>query len=499
MRTQFLLTIAVGFLVSASAQDSPKTNFVIIFNDDQGYQDLGCYGSPNIDTPNIDRLAAEGMRFTDFYSAYCVCSASRASLLTGCYQPRISMKGVIGPHTKQGLHPDEITIADLLKTQGYATAMIGKWHVGDTEHTLPTRQGFDSYFGVPYSNDMARRKGWGNNAPDLDKIWKQKKWDIYQNELYRNLDVVESPVDQTTLTQRYTEEAVKFVRQAKDGPFFLYLAHNMPHVPLFVPDEIYEADPKRAYELVIEHIDWSTGQIMAVLDELGLTENTFVVYTSDNGPWLSKDHHGGSAAPLRSGKGTTYEGGMRVPAIMRWPGKIKPGQVCEQVAATIDLLPTFATIAGAKMPGSRPIDGLDISELLANPAADSPHDLAGFLYYRSNLPEAIRLGDWKLREFKKNGPELYNLRHDIGETNNLAAMNPEKVAQFRELRDTYDAQIKANARPAWNAAKPSAAAKTAKTLSVAAAVRLLHPRRAVRTSARALPVAIGKQKAKRTP
>ncbi len=442
------IAAAVGCIANVSAA-ADKPNFIIVFCDDQGYQDLGCFGSPNIKTPNVDRLAAEGIRFTDFYSGYCVCSASRAALLTGCYQPRISMRGVLGPHTKTGLHPDEVTIADMLKGKGYATACIGKWHVGDTPETLPAAQGFDSYFGLPYSNDMARIKGWGNNAPDLDKIWAQKRWDIYNNELYRNTKIIERPVNQVTLTDRYTEEAVSFIRKSKDGPFFLYFANTMPHVPLFVSDDRYQSDPKMAYQLTIEHIDWSVGQILATLDELDIAENTLIVYTSDNGPWLSKQHHGGSALPLRAGKGTTYEGGMREPCAMRWPARIKPGQTCNQVAATIDLLPTFAAIVGAKLPADRPIDGLDISALLDDPSAASPHDEVGYFYYKNNRPEAIRLGKWKLH-LKSQG-ELYDLRADIGESKNVADSNPEVVQKLREVAARYDADLKANSRPAWTA------------------------------------------------
>ena len=426
-----------------------KPNFVIVYCDDLGYRDVGCFGSPNIKTPHIDRLATEGIRFTDFYSAYCVCSASRAALLTGCYQPRINMRGVLGPHTRTALHPDEVTIADMLKTQGYTSACIGKWHVGDTPQTLPTAQGFDSYFGIPYSNDMARKRGWGNNTAALDKIWREKAWNIYNNELYRDKKIIESPVNQVTLTKRYTEEAVKFIHANKDGPFFLYLAQTMPHVPLFVPDDRYDPDPKKAYKLTIEHIDWSVGQVLAALDELKLTENTFVVFTSDNGPWLSKQHHAGSALPLRAGKATTYEGGMRVPCVMRWPARIKAGGTCKQVASTIDLLPTFAKIVGAKLPADRPIDGRDIGALLDDPNAKSPHEEIGFYYYKNNRLEAIRLGKWKLH--LKKTPELYDLRADIGESKNIATAQPEVVARLQRVAKQYDTDLKANTRPAWNA------------------------------------------------
>ncbi|MCA9248252.1 MAG: sulfatase [Planctomycetales bacterium] len=431
--------------VAAAAANLP--NVIIIFADDQGYQDLGCYGSPNIKTPNIDRMAGQGMRFTDFYSAYCVCSASRASLMTGCYQPRLSMPGVLGPRSSVGLHPDEVTIADLLKTKGYATQMIGKWHLGDKPQTLPTAQGFDHYLGLPYSNDMARIKGWGNNAPDLDKIWAEKKWDIYHNDLYRDEKSVESPVNQTTLTDRYTEEAVKFIRNNQERPFFLYFAHAMPHVPLFVADERYSPDPQKAYQLAIEHIDGSVGQILATLDELELADNTLIIYTSDNGPWLSKKHHGGSALPLRAGKGTTYEGGMREPGIMRWPARIKPAQVCHEVAGTIDLLPTIASIVKADLP-AHPIDGLDISNLLDDPKTASPHRQTGYFYYKNGRVEAVRRAQWKLH-LRGGKAELYDLNADISEANNVATANPDVVAELTALAANYDKRLKAEVRPLW--------------------------------------------------
>ncbi|MFT5523640.1 MAG: arylsulfatase A [Pirellulaceae bacterium] len=426
-----------------------KPNVIIIFADDQGYQDLGCFGSPNIRTPNIDGMAADGMRFTNFYSAYCVCSASRASLMTGCYQPRISMPGVLGPRSSVGLHPNEVTIADMLKAVGYATQMVGKWHLGDKPQTLPTAQGFDHYFGLPYSNDMARIKGWGNNAGDLDKIWRMKKFDIYNNELYSDKEIVEKPVNQVTLTDRYTETAVKFIRDNKDSPFFLYFAHAMPHVPLFVSADRYDEDPAKAYKLTIEHIDGSVGQILKTLDELQLADNTLVVYTSDNGPWLSKKHHGGSALPLRAGKTTTYEGGMRVPGVMRFPGRIPKGAVCDEVVGTIDLLPTIAKLASAELP-QHPIDGLDVSKLLADPKVPSPHREVGYYYYRNGKVEAVRQGKWKLRPGQN---ELYDLNADISEAKNVATENPQVVQALKKLAVAYDADLKANSRPIWRGAK----------------------------------------------
>ena len=432
--------------VFAEKTNNRPPNVIILFADDQGYRDLGCFGSPDIKTPHIDRMALQGMRFTSFYSAYCVCSASRASLMTGCYQARLNMPGVLGPHSNIGLHPDEVTIADLVKTRGYATQMIGKWHLGDKPQTLPTAQGFDHYFGLPYSNDMARQKDWGNDAPDLDKIWQLKKWDIYRNDLYRDEKSTESPVNQTTLTDRYTAEALAFLRANAKSPFFLYFAHAMPHVPLFVPDDRYDEDPKKAYKLTIEHVDWSVGQILKTLDELGIADDTLVVYTSDNGPWLSKKHHGGSAFPLRDGKATTYEGGMRVPGVMRWPGRIPGGAVCDEIVSTIDLLPTIARLTNAKLP-DHPIDGRDVSALLADPKQPSPHRDAGYFYYLNGKVQAVRRGDWKLRAV--NGIELYNLKTDVGESTNVAAANPDVVAQLQTLIATYDADLKAHSRPVW--------------------------------------------------
>ena len=441
-----VLLLSTFAMSSVLAAETP--NVIIVFADDQGYQDLGCFGSPDIKTPNIDGLAKSGMRFTSFYSAYCVCSASRAALMTGCYQPRLSMPGVLGPRGSVGLHPNEVTIADLLKTKGYATMCIGKWHLGDRPEVLPTAQGFDHYFGLPYSNDMARNKGWGNGADDLDKIWTQKKWDIYSNHLYQDEKRIEGPVNQVTLTDRYTEQAVKFIRTNKDKPFFLYMPHTMPHVPLFVGDDRYESDPKLAYKLTIQHIDWSVGQLVKTLDELKLAENTIVIYTSDNGPWLSKKHHGGSALPLRAGKATTYEGGQRVPGIVRWPGHVPAGTVTDEVGSTIDLLPTLAEITGAGLP-EHAIDGMSILATLKNPKSPSPHREVGFYYYKRSKVEAVRLGKWKLRLSGKK--ELYDLDADISEATNVAGEHPEVVEKISALAKKYDADLKANSRPIWRA------------------------------------------------
>ena len=419
-----------------------KPNFVIIFADDQGYQDVGCFGSPNIKTPNLDRMAAEGMRFTDFYSACSVCSPSRAALMTGCYPPRVGITKVLFRRDNIGLNPKEITIADVLKGQGYATACVGKWHLGHLPEFLPTSNGFDSYFGLPYSNDMDGIKGKDRN---LDRTWREKDYSPWDVPLMRDKEIIEQPAVQTTLTERYTDEAVGFIRKNKNKPFFLYMPHTMPHVPLFVSDEFYVEDVFKAYKATIEQVDNSVGQVLAALKKAGVDKNTLVIYTSDNGPWLSKKHHGGSALPLRDGKFSTYEGGMREPCIMRWPGKIPAGKVCSEICGTIDVLPTFAKLAGAGVPTDRVIDGNDIWPLMAGTSgAKSPHE--AYFYYRGTTLEAVRRGKWKLRRNKKN-TELYDLHADISEKNNLAENHPDVVERLTKTMEDFDAELKATSRP----------------------------------------------------
>jgi arylsulfatase A-like enzyme len=424
-----------------------KPNFIIIFTDDQGYQDVGCFGSPNINTPNLDLMATEGAKFTDFYSAASVCSPSRAALLTGCYPPRVSITKVLFPRDSIGLNPDEVTIADILKAQGYATACVGKWHLGHLPQFLPTSNGFDSYFGIPYSNDMDGVKGKNRN---LDRAWLEKDYSPWNVPLMRDEKVIERPADQTTLIERYTQEAVRFINENKDRPFFLYLPHTMPHIPLFVSDEFFVADAHKAYKATIEQIDSSVGRVLEALKKVGVDKNTLVVFTSDNGPWLGKKHHGGSALPLRDGKFTTYEGGMREPTIMRWPGKIPAGRVCGEVCGTIDLLPTFAKLAEGEVPPDRVIDGKDIWPLMSGkPGAESPHK--AYFYYRGNNLEAVRSGKWKLRGRKKI--ELYDLQADISETNNVAAEHPGIVKRLNYIMKEFDRELKANVRPPGKAAK----------------------------------------------
>jgi len=412
---------------SGSRASGDRPNFIIIFTDDQGYQDVGCFGSPLMKTPNLDRMAAEGMKFTDFYVAAAVCSPSRVALLTGCYPPRVSITKVLFPKDTIGLNVAEITIADILKARGYVCACVGKWHLGHLREFLPMQQGFDYYYGIPYSNDMQIERGDKSGPP-----------------LMKNEEIIEHPADQATLTQRYTKQAIKFITENKDWPFFLYLAHTMPHVPLHVSERFKGKSKRGLYGDVIEEIDWSVGQILKTLKKLGIDEKTLVLFTSDNGPWLSKGENGGSALPLRDGKGTTYEGGMRVPCIVHWPGKIPAGKVCYELCATIDLLPTLAGLAGAKAPTDRVIDGKNIWPLMSGkPGAKSPHK--AFYYYKGSRLEAVRSGKWKLRRGKET--ELYDLEVDISEKHNLASERPKIVEQLTDMMREFDRQLNANVRP----------------------------------------------------
>lgn len=409
----------------ASTPDPAPTNFVIVYVDDVGYGDLGCYGS-ELATPNLDRLAAEGLRFTDFYSASAICSPSRAALLTGRYPPRTGLTEVLFPRHEVGLSPDEVTLPEVLAPRGYTSACIGKWHLGHRPAYLPRAQGFDSYYGVPYSNDMDPVDGADRN---LDRAWREKDFSPWNVPLLENEREVERPADQTTLTARYTDRAVEFIRANRDEPFFLYLAHTMPHIPVFVADDLWVEDPERAYERVMLELDRSVGRVLDALEEAGVADDTLFVFTSDNGPWLQMKHHGGSAGILRGGKFQTWEGGMRVPCIMRWPGHIEPATVTRQVGATVDLLPTFASIAGAETPRERELDGQDLSPVLAG----GVRERAPFHFYRQTTLEAVRDGRWKLH-LSRNGEaisELYDLERDPGEKVDLAAEHPEVVERMR--------------------------------------------------------------------
>jgi len=437
--------------LSAAAGDALKPNVVLIFTDDQGYGDLGVYGAVGFETPHIDQMAAEGVRFTDFYVSSPACTPSRASLLTGSYPTRIGLPDVLSHRNDIGLNPDEWSLAKLLRDEGYATACFGKWHLGYQEAFLPLQHGFDEFYGIPYSNDMWPKHPTNKSFPDLPLI--------------EGNEIVEYNPDQTQFTKNFTQRAVDFIERHQDAPFFVYLPHPMPHVPLFASAAFAGSTEQGAYGDVIAELDWSVGQILQTLREKGLDKNTLVIYTSDNGPWLNYGNHAGSAGPFREGKGTTFEGGVRVPFVAWWPGTIRANRVNGEVAATIDLLPTLAYLAGAEMPRDRIIDGHNIWPLLQGvDHAVSPHD-AYFLHNGDEL-QAVRVGKWKLhREHHYRtipepgmdglpGPQehallpvsLFDLASDPGETTNLAKQRPAMVARLLGLMDAFEAECKANAR-----------------------------------------------------
>ena len=448
------------FIFASGTLQAGKPNFILIFADDQGYGDLSCFGSKTIDTPNIDRIAKEGRKFTSFMVASPVCTPSRAALLTGCYPKRVGMhQHVLFPSSTKGLNPKEHTIADHLKGQGYATACFGKWHLGHHKQVLPTSNGFDTYFGIPYSNDMNHpdnkgkpKGGWAG----MDILWDDPESTLtkWKTPLFEDEKIVELPVDQRTITRRCTQKSIDFIKANKDKPFFVYVPHSMPHIPLYVPDEIRDPDPKNAYINTIEHIDAEVGRLLKTLDELKLADNTYVIYTTDNGPWLQFLHHGGSAGPLREGKGTTFEGGQRVPCVMRGPG-IPAGSVCDELTGTIDLLPTIAALTGKPLPPKNKIDGVDASGLWKGTAKKSPRK--EFLHYTSRGDiEGIRSGNWKLlvkKPHRNNGGKaqlhLFDLAKDIGEKNNLAEAKPAVVKQLQARMQELDAEITKNARAPW--------------------------------------------------
>jgi arylsulfatase A len=440
-----LLLFAVALTAPAFAQRLP--NVVVIFIDDMGYADIEPFGAPKYKshkTPNLNRMAKEGIRFTDFYVAQAVCSASRTALLTGCYPNRIGIHGALDHRAKHGISDNETTIAEVLKTKGYATAIYGKWHLGHHPQFLPTRHGFDEYLGLPYSNDMWPKhpEAKPGTYPDLPLIENDK--------------VVQLMPDQSQLTRQYTERAVSFIERNKAKPFFLYVPHTMVHVPLFVGDKFKGSSKSGLFGDVVQEVDWSVGEILNTLKKHKLDKDTLVIFTSDNGPWLSYGEHAGSSGDLREGKGTAWEGGVRVPFIARWPGKIPAGRTTRTPAMTIDLLPTIAKLANAELPKHK-IDGLDIWPLLkGDPNAKNPHD-AYFFYYNNNELQAVRSGNWKLilphtyrtlgTQAKakdglpakysnvKVGLELYDLATDAGEKMNVADKYPDVVKRLEALAE----------------------------------------------------------------
>jgi arylsulfatase A-like enzyme len=467
------LLLAAGLEPAAAAQASSRPNFIVILADDLGWGDLGCYGNTNIATPRLDRMAREGIRFTDFYAAAPFCSPSRAALLTGRLPARCGVPYVLFPAEHHGLPPDEITLAEHLKTRGYATACIGKWHLGWDKPFRPQRHGFDVFFGVPYSNDS---REWNIGEPFVQVLGLQPL------PLVDGDRVVEAPVDQATLTQRYTRRAVQFIRDHRKRPFFLYLAHTMPHIPQYASAAFAGKSRGGLYGDTIEELDWSTGVLLDTLRELGLAENTLVVFTSDNGPvvrppkWKSEQgnfpgrNFGGSNGGLRGAKGQTFEGGMRVPCVWWWPGKLTEGRVSSVTASLLDLFPTFAGLARAPLPRDRVYDGRDLGPLLRGKPRATPSP--PFFYYFSAQLQAVRLEEWKLFLQITNAPQpaprslwyehqpalaerhhrlwpqatLHNLNSDPAEQHDVAAQNPEVVEKLLALAREFDAGLQHDRR-----------------------------------------------------
>jgi arylsulfatase A len=438
-----------------AARQGGKPNFVVLFADDLGYGDLSCFGHPTIRTPNLDRMAREGMRFTQFYSACSVCTPSRAALLTGRLPIRSGMcssrRRVLFPNSRGGLPAQEVTIAEALKGQGYATACIGKWHLGHRPEYLPRKHGFDHFLGLPYSNDMDRVKG----SPRGRAAFLNPKIEYWNVPLIRNDEVLEQPANQATLTKRYTEEAERFIRENADQPFLVYLPYTMVHVPLFASEAFQGKSARGLYGDTVEEIDWSVGRILSTLKSLGLDQNTIVFFTSDNGPWLPYGTHGGSAGLLRMGKGSTWEGGMREPCVVWWPGGIaKPGMVTQELGSTMDIFTTCLSLAGAAIPTDRVIDGVDLTPVLRG---TGPSPRKSMAFYRGTELYAWRSGSFKAHFITRGGygqnkpvkhdvPELYHLLHDPSEKHNVAKDHAEVLARItKEVQ-----QHRADLRPVTN-------------------------------------------------
>lgn len=428
-------------------QDQTTPNVIIIFTDDQGYGDLGVYGHPTIKTPNLDRMAFEGQKWTSFYVAANVCTPSRAGLLTGRLPIRSGMSSdkrrVLFPDSKGGLPQSELTLAEMFKSVGYSTAAIGKWHLGHLPQYLPTNQGFDSYYGIPYSNDMDVQKK--INPSNYFSLFDDPKIETFNVPLMRDTAIIERPADQRTITKRYTREAIEFITENKENPFFLYLAHSLPHVPLFTSEEFKGHSARGLYGDVIEEIDWSAGEIIQVLKNEGLDRNTLVVFTSDNGPWVIFGDQGGSAGLLYGSKGTSYEGGVREPGIFWWPGTIQPA-VISKMGSTLDFMPTFANIVHAELPDDRTYDGYDLSPVLLGKEVNPRDEM---FYYHSTKIFAARKGKYKLHYYSNNPmgyPEkleklekrkLFDLEVDPSEKYDIIDQHPEIVKEIEEMVATH--------------------------------------------------------------
>ncbi|MBA7547824.1 N-acetylgalactosamine-6-O-sulfatase [subsurface metagenome] len=452
LRFLMLFSILSCNTITKQQNVDPKTpNIILIFTDDQGYGDIGCYGATGFETPNLDKLASQGMRFTNHYSAQPVCSASRAGLLTGCYPNRIGISGALFPNHEIGLNPNELTLAEMLKTKGYATAIFGKWHLGHHKKFLPLQHGFDEYVGVPYSNDM-----WPINLDGTQAEPGKGRGDFPHLPLVEGNETIEEIktfAGQDKLTTLYTEKAVDFINRNSEKPFFVYVPHSMPHVPLGVSDKFRGKSVQGMYGDVMMEIDWSVGQIVQALEDNNLEDNTIVIFTTYNGPWLNYGNHAGSSGGLREGKTTSWEGGQRVPFILKWPGKTPEGVICNKLSCTIDILPSLAEIVGAELPKHK-IDGISVTELWKGNFEVEPRKELYYYFGKNNL-NAVREGNWKLvfpHTFSsyhalpgndgKGGPrikatvdalELYNMMRDPGEEYNVIDLYPEIVEELQEV------------------------------------------------------------------
>ena len=459
----YLANFLLFFFALGSLWAKKQPNVVIMFMDDMGYADIGPFGAKDYPTPNLDRMAKEGRKFTDFYVTQAVCSASRAGLLTGCYNVRVGILGALGPKSTIGLNPEEVTIAEICKQKGYATACYGKWHLGHLKKFLPMQHGFDDYFGLPYSNDMWPYHPGVLHLPMKERL---KRWPNLP--LIDGNEVINPAVtgkDQEELTTQYTDRAVSFIEKNKEKPFFIYVPHSMVHVPLYVSDKFKGKSGAGLFGDVMMEVDWSVGQIMKALRKHDLEKDTLFVFTSDNGPWLNYGDHAGSAAPLREGKGTMFDGGCKEPTLAWWPGTIPANSVCKEPVMTIDLLPTIAGLIDAKLPDHR-IDGKDVWPLFTENEAKSPQE--AYYFYYGNQLQAVRQGKWKLHfphgyrtmagkpggtggiptrySQAKIGLALFDLENDVGESKDLSKENPEVVKRLSALGEKFQKDLSKSKR-----------------------------------------------------